>query len=1028
MNRHSFTRRTKHLFSLAILMTLSLSMFAQRNVSGKVTDETGQSLVGATVLVKGTTSGTATDINGAFTVNLPEGSSILEISYTGYQSMDVSAEGQDNISIQLEAGSEMLDQVVVVGYGRQKKSQLTGAISSIEVDEIQNLSNGQLQSSLQGRSAGVSILPNSGSPGSGFKVRIRGTGSNGNAEPLYIVDGMRTKNISFLSAGEVENIEILKDAAAAAIYGAEGANGVVIITTKSGKSGESTITYSAQYGIQNLNTNLQLMDASQHAAYMQEAGVMGRTDSMVQAAGINTNWLDEVFEASPMQNHTLSFAGGNEKSNYYVQGSYFDQDGMVVGDRDKFTRTAFRANINSKVNDRLNVGVRINYTNSNRKGIAEDSEFGGVLGNAIMMDPLTPVTYSGAIPSFVQDQVDAGKSILTDADGNVYGISEFVNGEIYNPVAAQHLLNGSGNTTNRLMGSMFAELKLVEGLTFTSRLGVDNEYGRFHNWTPSYFFTTTSQSNIATVEQTHWNNSNIQWENYFNFNKSFGLNNISVVAGTSAYSYSNSYVLGAGSGLIVESDNFGYLGSVQPGNEFTTANGGESQSNLLSYFGRVSYDYAGKYLLSVVLRRDGSSLLADGNKWGTFPSASLGWIVSKEDFFPSSSALNFMKVRASWGQNGSLANLSPGAWKSAIGFGNAYPDGDGNLNIAAEPTILSNPELTWETSQQLDFGIDLGLFNDRVALTVDYFQKETKNLLNQGVIPNFVGNNAPTVNLGDVSNKGWEVELTYRNSFGDLDFELGANMTRIQNEVTALDENLDFAPGAGVGVGWTATAFETGLPAWYFRGYQTDGILQSEQDAASYMADFNLTEGFAAGDPRVVDVNKDGAITPADQTFIGSPHPDMLFGVRLAAEYKGFDFTMFMQGSVGNDILLGYNRTDRASANKPAFFYEDRWTEGSGSNDWFRANSDNIYAYNSDFMIFDGSYLRIKQMQLGYNFDQNSVWKGARVYVSLEDFFTFTKYVGMDPEVGSGDDRSQGIDRGVYPLPKKIMFGANLSF
>ena len=1009
-------------------MTFSLSMFAQKSVSGKVTDDAGQSLIGASVMVKGTTAGTTTDMDGAFKLNLPEGASILEISYLGYQTIEVATDGKDFFNILLKSDAAVLDQVVVVGYGRQKKSQVTGAISSIEVDEIKNLSNGQLQSSLQGRSAGVSILPNSGSPGAGFKVRVRGTGSNGNSEPLYIVDGMRTKNISFLSAGEVENIEILKDAAAAAIYGAEGANGVVIITTKSGANGESRVTYTAQYGIQSLNSNLQLMDAQQHASYMEEAGIPGRTTADLD--GVSTNWLDEVFETSPLQQHTLSFTGGNEKTNYYIQGSYFDQNGIVVGDRDKFTRSAIRANINSNVNSWLNVGLRMNYARSNRKGISEDSEFGGVLANTILMDPNSPVTYDGALPEFAQALLDGGSALLTDENGSYYGMSEFVNGEIYNPIATQELYNGSGNTTNRIMGSVFAEATLMEGLTFTTRFGVDNEYGYFHNWTPSYFFTTTGQANSATVEQTSWTNSNVQWENFFNYNKSFGVHNLAFVGGTSMYSFQNNYIVGAGTGLIKESNIFGYLGSVQPGNEFTTGNGGESMNNLLSYFGRASYDYDGKYILSVVLRRDGSSLLADGNKWGTFPSASLGWIVSKENFFPSTGAVNFLKIRASWGQNGSLANLSPGAWKSAIGFGNAYPDGDGNLNIAAEPTILSNPELTWETSEQIDLGFDMSMFNNKVGVTFDYFQKETKDLLNQGIIPNFVGNNAPTVNLGDITNTGIELELSYRNTIGDLSFEVAANLTRIKNEVTALDENLNFAPGAGVGVGWTATAFETGLPAWYFRGYQTEGILQSEQEATEYMNSLGLTEGFQAGDPRVVDVNGDGTITPDDQTFIGSPHPDMLYGLRLAAEYKGFDFTMFMQGSQGNDILLGYNRTDRASSNKPAFFYEDRWHEGNPTNDWFRANGDNVYAYNSDFMIFDGSYLRIKQIQLGYNFDSNAsgFMKGARLFVSLEDFFTFTKYVGMDPEVGSGDDRSQGIDRGVYPLPKKIMFGANVSF
>ncbi len=1028
MNKHSFTRQIRSLLSLIILLGLSSSMFAQQSVTGTVTDETGQTLIGATVLVKGDNTGTVTNEEGQFSITLPAGFSILEISYLGYQSMEVSTTGKNVVNVSLNTDAALLDQVVVVGYGRQKKSQVTGAISSIEVDQIQSLSNGQLQSSIQGRSAGVSILPTSGSPGAGFKVRIRGTGSNGNSEPLYIVDGMRTRDISFLAPNEIENIEILKDAAAAAIYGAEGGNGVVIVSTKTGKAGENRVTYSAQYGIQSPNTNITLMDAEQHALYMEEAGIDGRyADSL---NGVNTNWVDEIFETAPIQNHALSFSGGTEKSTYFVQGSYFDQGGIVVGDRDRFTRMSARTNINSNVNDWLNVGVRLNYAHSNRKGITEDSEFGGVLSNMILMDPNTPVTYTGALPTFVQDQVDAGNKLLTDANGNYYGVSEFVNGEIFNPVAAQTLLNGDGNTTDRLMASAFAEVKLMEGLSFTSRVGLDNEFGKFHNWTPAYFFTVTSQANQSTVEQSSWNNTLFQWENFANYNTSFGKSNISAVLGTSMFSFNNSYVLGAGSGLIKEAGNFGFIESVQPGPEFTTASGGASAVTLLSYFGRVAYDYDGRYLLSVVMRRDGSSLLADGNKWGTFPSVSAGWVVSRESFFPKSSAINFLKLRASWGQNGSLANLSPGAWKSAIGFGNAYPDGDGNLNIAAEPTILSNPELTWETAEQVDFGLDLGMFDDRVGVTIDYFNKQTINLLNTGIIPNFVGNNAPVVNLGDISNKGWEFELSYRNRFGDLNLEVAGNITMIDNEVTALDENLDFAPGAGVGVGWTATAFEAGLPAWYFRGYQTDGILQSESEANDYMNEMGLTEGFGAGDPRVVDVNGDGTISPDDQTFIGSPHPDMLYGLRVAADYKGFDFTMFLQGTKGNDILTGYNRTDRASSNKPAFYYEDRWVEGSGSNDWFRANGDNVYAYNSDFMVFDGSYLRIKQLQLGYTVSErsDSFLKGARMYVSLEDFFTFTNYVGLDPEVGSTDDQSQGIDRGVYPLPKKVMFGVNVSF
>jgi TonB-linked SusC/RagA family outer membrane protein len=996
---------------------------AQSSIKGKISDEDGEALAGATVIVKGATIGANADENGDYALTVPEGYNELVVSYIGYNNQTVSIDGKSVVNVTMISSDNSMEEVLVTGYSRQKKSVVTGAISSVNVAQIENVSAAQLQSSIQGRTAGVSILPTSGSPGSGFKVRIRGTGSNGNSDPLYIVDGMRTRDISFISANEIANIEVLKDAASAAIYGAEGANGVVIITTRSGSEGNSGLSYNMQIGSQRYNGNLELMTAEQHAMYMEEAGIGGRTVGDVTG---NTDWIDEVFETAMQQKHTLSFSGGNSNLSYYLQGSYFDQDGIVAGDNDNFKRISVRANIDNQVNRWLKVGARMNYANTHRRGITEDSEFGGILANAILMDPATPVSYTGALPTFVSDLIAGGSSLTTDADGNIWGLSEFVTGEIYNPLGGIDLVRGNGTVMDRVVGSVYGTVQLIEGLTVTSRLGVDNTTGNFHTWSPSFFFSTTRQANNASVQQNHWRNSNIQWENFANYDKSFGDHSLGLVAGTSVYKETSDWVNASGTGLIKETETFAYLGSVQPGVEFTTSNGGVSASTLASFFGRINYAYANKYLLTATVRQDGSSLLADGAKWGTFPSVSAGWVFSREDFF-GVDAISFGKLRASWGQNGSLSNLNPGAWRSAIGFGGAYPDGTGALQVTASPTILSNPELTWETSEQIDIGIDLGFFGDALTLTADYFNKQTNNLLNPGVIPAFVGNNAPTVNLGDISNKGFELELGYKKKTGDFNYDIAANFTRVVNVVTRLDENLDFANGTGVGVGWTATAFEQGLPAWYFRGYQTDGILQSAAEADAYNEAFGQTA--VAGDPRVVDVNGDGAITPDDQAFIGSPHPDFLYGLRVGADYKGFDFTLFVQGVQGNDILAGYNRTDRASSNKPAFYYNDRWTESNPSNTWFRANGENIYAYNSDLMVFDGSYLRVKQIMLGYNFSKNqlSFTRGGRLYVSLEDIMTFTSYQGFDPETGSGNDQSQGIDRGVYPLPAKMFVGFTLN-
>ncbi len=1018
--------------SLLLWLCFTVAIVAQ-NISGKVVDDEGIGLIGATVLVKGTTIGTVTDIDGAFDLKVPKDYNTVVISYTGYQSQEFDITDKKVLDVILAPDSELLDEVVVVGYGRQKKSVVTGAISTIDMKDIESLSSAQLQTSLQGRTAGVTILPNSGSPGAGFKVRVRGTGSNGNSDPLYIVDGMRTRDISFLTSEEIESLEVLKDGATAAIYGAEGGNGVIIVTTKRGGSETAGVTYTTQFGTQSYQPNFDLMTADQHLEYMNEAGLSGAT------GGTTTNWLDEVFETAPLQRHSLSFNGGNENTNYYLQGSIFNQDGIVVGDRDRFKRFALRANVDNQVKNWLKVGVSLNYSHSNRRGISEDQQVGGTLANAIMMDPSTPVSYTGTLPDFAQNLADStGINLLTDENGNYYGLSQFVAGEIYNPVADISRLRGQGTTTDRVFGSLYGRINFTPNISFTSRIGINNDFTNFHAWTPSFYFTGTRQNGDASVQQTQTRGTAYQWENFVNYEQSLGTINLGVVLGTSAYQQESTGVVGLGTGVFREIDAFGYLNAVQPGNEFTTANGFNEKSRLLSMFGRVNVDIAEKYLLSATMRRDGSSLLSNDNRWGTFPSVSAGWVVSREDFFPSSNAFSFMKVRASWGRNGSLANLRPGQWNSAIVFTNTYPDGNENPQIAAEPNILANPDLTWETSEQIDIGVDFGFLDDRLTLTFDWFDKQTKDLLFIQDVPDYIGNAPPFFNLGDISNKGFEIELGYRNRLGNgLNYDLSANYTRLSNEVTALAEGIDFvnAANARIGVSWDALTFEAGQPAWYYRGYQTDGIFQSQTEVDDYLNQIDMAEAPIPGDVKVVDVNGDGAITPDDQTFIGSPHPDGLYGLRLGADFKGLDFAFFLQGTIGNDILLGYIRTDRPTANRPSFFYDDRWSESNTDGTWFRADGANNFAYTSDFMVFDGSYTRIKQIQVGYTLDLEKVApnfaniaKSARLYVSLEDFFTFTNYQGLDPEAGSANDGSLGVDRGVYPLPRKLLGGLSVRF
>jgi len=481
--------------------------------------------------------------------------------------------------------------------------------------------------------------------------------------------------------------------------------------------------------------------------------------------------------------------------------------------------------------------------------------------------------------------------------------------------------------------------------------------------------------------------------------------------------------------MFVEDDNFAQHGTVDIDGSIS---GFEEVKNLNSYFGRASYNYSGKYLVDVALRADGSSLFAANSKWGYFPSIAAGWIVTEEDFF-NSGMIDFFKVRASWGQNGSLSNLGPDQFRSLITTaGIKYPKPGGGFYTGAEPELLANPELTWETSEQIDLGIDLRFMEGKLSFSADYFNKKTMDLLTPGSPPLSVGNNAPFVNAGDVVNKGFEFELGWREMEGEFKYNIGVNLTTLKNEVTYLNPLLERVSGAGIGTGWTATYFEEGQPIWYFRGYETDGIFQNQAQIDQYISDNGLT-GYnpSPGDPIVVNTNGDELINEDDQTYIGDPHPDFLFGANFNCSYKNFDLNLFLQGTIGNDILMAWNRTDRSTYNRPEFFFEDRWTGENSTNDWFRADPSNPYAYNSDLMVFDGSYLRIKQLQLGYTLPKkvlNTIkLENLRLYVSLDDYFTFTSYPGMDVEAGSNENNSQGVDRGVYPTPKKFMMGLQIS-
>ena len=1027
-------------FVLQSMLNFALAQSLQ--VSGKVTSTaTGEPLPGATIVIKGTNTATTSDTEGNYSITVPQRGAVLVISYQGMTPREYTVNESGTVNFQLEQGANaVLNEVVVVGYGTQRRAAVTGAISSVRADELNTVSQSRIDQALQGRTAGVTVLPTSGSPGSGMRIRIRGTGSNQNADPLYIVDGVRTGGIDNIDPSEVASIEVLKDAAAAAIYGSAAANGVVLITTKTGRRNSSEISYNGQYGQQSVGRLPKMMNAQQYYQYLAEAKTPGAPTAADIAAiqGEGTNWFDALFENAPITRHSLQLSGGSERSTFLINGTYFNQRGIIGGDKARFNRYTVRINSDHKLKDWLNIGERLSYANIQRSGISENSEFGSVVGSALVMDPLTPVYYSGALSARAQAALNAGRTLLRDENGNYFGISDFIFGEYGNPLAWIARTNNS-LTQHKVEGNVFVDIEPIRGLKFTSRFGIDGAFQREHGWTPTFWFSNESLNTQAGGSDVQNNWFSWQWENFANYTRAFGSHNLNLLLGTSANKFMWNYIGGSYSGLFRESDLFSYADGTPDLQDRIGSNA--NNNRLLSYFGRIAYDYDGKYLVNVSVRRDGASIFAEGHKWGTFPAVSLGWVISNEDFYTGalSESMNYLKLRASWGRNGSTSNVGIGAWQALIGAVTpGYPDLSGNFVVGAAPTSLPNPELTWETSEQLDFGADLSFFNNRLNFTTDYYKKTTIGLLTPGgpSVPAFVGNGINVINSGEIQNKGWEFDLSYNNNPANargFRYELGANLSTINNKVTEINAFVNELGGAGVGTGWNATVFKVGLPVWSFRGYKTDGIFQTPEQITDYLSKTGIT-GYTPqpGDPIVVDVNGDKQISTADQTFIGSPHPKYVYGARANLSFKGFDLLVFGQGQSGNDVLMGFNRTDRPTANKPAFFYNNRWTGPGSTNTWFAANTSSPYVYNSDLMVFDGSYFRIRQLQLGYTLPtgvaERAHLRTARIYVSLDDYFTFTRYPGLDPEGGSGGSNSLGIDRGVYPLPKKVLVGLSLSF
>ncbi|PLX12673.1 MAG: hypothetical protein C0597_12785, partial [Marinilabiliales bacterium] len=917
-----------------VFLIISVPIFAQViTIEGVVTAaDDGQTLPGVTIVEKGTTNGTITNIDGYYQISVPA-DAVLQFSYVGMVAQEIQIAGQSKLDVVLVTAATDLDEVVVIGYGVQKKSLVTGAISKVSAEDLEK-NQVRLEQALQGKTAGVHIMQESGSPGGGITMRIRGTGTNKNANPLFVVDGMRTGGIEYLNPNDIKSIEILKDAASAAIYGAEAANGVVLVTTKSGdKNQKSTVTYSGNYGIQEAQNLNEVLNAQQYATYYRE-GLKHEIESdnvgvnipeallnnLIDASypfnpdtlGKGTDWVGEIFSPAQMQEHNISVTGANDKTSVFFSGSYLSQEGIVGGAKSSFDRYTARLSADHEAKDWLSIGGKISFTHFERTSIDENNEFGGVVSNAMNLDPLTPVYYSDTsqFPDIYKNQIydnfdDIENSSLSAGENGYYGMSEYVQNEIRNPVAQ---IDNTHNKwyTDKIIGGLNLTLKPMQGLTFKTSYDIDLAYGNNDYWTPEFYYHSVNYNFLSSVNQTTERWFTWQWENVLTYTKQIGLHDFTVLAGNTLRDYSYYYFGGLGEGLQEESWNFAVFDAVLSDSTKSAVSGRRNEDNrLLSYFGRVQYNYDSRYMLGLTLRSDASSKLSSKNRTQYFPSVSLGWVVTNESFW-NFDPISFIKLRFSWGQNGSIQSLSNFEYVSLIAGGAepSYYLSGGTRLAGAEPIRISNPDLIWETSEQTNVGIDMRFLRDRLTFTADYYNKKTIGLITTASIPFYIGNDKPNANAGDITNQGVELELSYRGQLSDLRYDIGLNAAYNKNEVTSLESPL---LGANLGTTGAITRSDEGNPVWYFYGYQADGIFDSFDEIDAYVNESGglIQPAAIPGDIRFKDVDGNGTINEDDKTMIGSPHPDWTFGLNANLSYKGFDLTIFFKGTLGNDVYYG---------------------------------------------------------------------------------------------------------------------------
>ena len=1022
---------------MAALVLCSGNAWAQnRSLSGKVVDGTGAPVVGAAVMVVGQTSnGTVTDAAGQFRLTVPANAKLV-VSCLGYADKQVEVGNQSVITIALEEDVTYLDETVVIGYGVQKKSDLTGAVASVREDDLKNRSTADAAAALQGKVAGVQIITNSGAPGSGAEINVRGVSSNsGKIGPLIIVDGLKVNSIQYLDPSLIESMEVLKDAASAAIYGAEAGNGVVLVTTKQGGKGNTSISYSGKFINQSLAHKPEMLNAEQFIDYKELQGYA--IQDMLKNAnynGTDTDWFDEYFNPSWSTQHTVTFQGGNNAGHYFASLNYVNQDGIVKGDKDLYKRLSAQLNAGYNLTDWFDVGNNISIEQWATRSVSQQG-YGSAFESLMTIDPTTPVYWTD--PSqFNQDYRNKYEAVLAGASEYPYSFLRDENGWFAtsaidetrggSPFVQRDATEGSSGGIN-VHGVLYANLKPIKGLVITSRFGFRITQSNSHSYQAPFFSNGKADVKTYTLRAAANTGLYYQWENFANYNKIFAQkHNLNLMAGMSFIKNKSDNVSGTATGSDIlkgYNPNFRYLDYVKDDATKKFSNS-PSESASLSYFARLGYSYDNRYSFQANFRADAfdSSKLSPEHRWGYFPSVSAGWTISNEPWFKnavSTNALSFLKVRSSWGINGNVNVLSGYPYSTSISLNSQWyqyhVDQTGNVYGSA-PDGLANPDLTWEKSNQFDAGLDARFLNNRLSFTLDWFRKVTRDLLVSYSPPPEYGVSTVTSNAGNVLNTGIEAELGWKDTIGDFSYSINGNFSYLKNKVTYLLPSLPRLtqnPSSGSNYP-NETVFEVGQPIWYIRGYIYDGVKED-------------------GTPDLRDVNGDGQVSDADMTNIGKGLPDYTYGITLNLEWKGLDFVVFGSGQGGCQILntlyrAGYHNSlryfylnSRSEKNPNAKFPEPAKVSGD------------VNFWGSTAGLFDGSFFKIRQMQLGYTVPQKITQKvfikQLRMFVSLDDFFTFTSYPGMDPETAtSGSASGRGVDIGAYPSMRKCMFGVNVSF